>query len=136
MPQGGDGLGSASYATRPSGLPTIGRSEKRNWLNPVRLRLEVFTSRCGLGGYDPDALFVACGPEAPFAFLDASDGYVFGQLPAGPSRHARNHAPLADPAGRRSSNTPAPRAPKWHRRSEDWQAIAGLATTALLHRLR
>src|SRR5271166_4856106 len=27
MPQGGDGLGSASYATRSSGLPTIGRSE-------------------------------------------------------------------------------------------------------------
>ena len=55
--------------------------EKRRGLNPVRLRLEIFTSRSGFCGYDPNALPLACGPEAPFAFLHASNGLVFRQLP-------------------------------------------------------
>ena len=45
-------------------------------LNPVRLRLEIFTSRAGFGGYDPDALPLARSPETPLAVLDASDGLV------------------------------------------------------------
>jgi hypothetical protein len=38
---------------------TFLQMEKRRGLNPIRLRLEIFTSRGGFGGYDPDALPLA-----------------------------------------------------------------------------